>query len=315
MGHSPDAVLRQGRLPLGLFDQEKILVTTEELFALYQALAETTADPAVGLKLGTEERVEQYDPVVIAGLYARTFRDAIERIARYKRLICPEELRLIEHGNESEIRFLWSFGHGHEPAALVDHCFAWLVGIGRRGSQQPLYPKRVEFRRTAAHQPMYEAHFGYPVKFKARRDAMVFARADLDRPFVSYNQDLLDTIAPQLEAELGQRLASSSLSQRAKGILKRQLAGQRPGIEQVASELRVSIRTLQRRLSEQGLTFQNLLEEARRELARHYLVHSPLELTEIAFLVGYQDANSFFRAFSLWEGVPPGQWRVLHRRA
>jgi AraC-like DNA-binding protein len=67
---------------------------------------------------------------------------------------------------------------------------------------------------------------------------------------------------------------------------------------------------LQRRLTEEGITFQRLLEEARRELARHYLLHSSLELNQIAYLLGYEDANSFFRAFHQWEGTSPGQWRL-----
>jgi len=72
---------------------------------------------------------------------------------------------------------------------------------------------------------------------------------------------------------------------------------------------------LQRRLTEQGITFQRLLEEARRELARHYLLHSSRELNETAYLLGYEDANSFFRAFHHWEGTSPGQWRVLQRKS
>jgi len=73
--------------------------------------------------------------------------------------------------------------------------------------------------------------------------------------------------------------------------------------------MRVSTRTLQRRLKEANATFQELLEECRRELARHYLAQDSLELNETAYLLGYEDANSFFRAFQHWEGTSPGQWR------
>ena len=57
------------------------------------------------------------------------------------------------------------------------------------------------------------------------------------------------------------------------------------------------------------------MEDTRRELARHYLKHSTVELNEAAFLLGYGDANSFFRAFHLWEGTSPGEWRTRHRMA
>jgi len=137
----------------------------------------------------------------------------------------------------------------------------------------------------------------------------------MDLPFITYNPDLLATVAPQLEAELAEQLAQRNFSEQAKGILKRLLAGQRPGIDDLARELHMSTRTLQRRLTEEGISFQRLLEDARRELARHYLLHSSRELNETAYLLGYEDANSFFRAFHHWEGTSPGQWREFQKNS
>ena len=313
LGLSPEAVLRQARLPMALFNQEKILVSTEEFFALYRGIAEATNDPGFGLKLGTEERVERYDPIKIAALSARSFRDAVERLSRYKQLTCPEEIRVVVRGNESAFQFVWILAHEKEPPLLVDVCFAWIVGIGHRGTGRPLNPKRVELQRAPAHREMYEAHFRCPVKFKSNQNALIFSSPDMELPFVTYNADLLAAVAPQLEAELKEQLAQKTFSEQAKGILKRLLAGQRPGIDDLARELHLSTRTLQRRLTEQGITFQRLLEEARRELAHHYLLHSSRELNETAYLLGYEDANSFFRAFHHWEGTSPGQWRLLQK--
>ncbi len=187
--------------------------------------------------------------------------------------------------------------------------------MAQRGIGRPLCPKRAEFQRAPAHREMYEAHFRCPVKFKANQNALVFSKVDIELPFVTHNADLLAIVAPQLEAELTQQLAQKTFSEQAKGILKQLLAGQRPGIQDLARELHLSTRTLQRRLTEQGITFQRLLEEARRELARHYLLHSSRQLNETAYLLGYEDANSFFRAFHHWEGTSPGQWRVLQKNS
>src|SRR5882672_12499749 len=308
---SPEMVLRQAGLPMGLFNQEKILVSTEEFFALYRGIAEASNDPGFGLKVGTEERIEHYDPIKIAALSARSFRDAVQRLARYKQLTCPEEIRLVERGNECAVQFVWLLAHEKEPPLLVDVCFAWIVGMAHRGIGRHLSPKRVEFQRTPVHREMYEAHFRCAVKFKCNQNALIFSKEDMDLPFITYNPDLLATVAPQLEAELAEQLAQRNFSEQAKGILKRLLAGQRPGIDDLARELLMSTRTLQRRLTEQGISFQRLLEEARRELAHHYLLHSSRELNETAYLLGYEDANSFFRAFHQWEGTSPGQWRML----
>ena len=300
---------------MGLFNADKILVSTEEFFALYRGIAEASSDPGFGLRLGTEERLERYDPIKISAISARSFRDAIGRVARYKQLTCPEEIRIVTRGDEAAVQFAWLLAHDKEPPLLVDVCFAWITSLAHRGIGRPLSPKRVELQRPAAHRELYEKHFGCAVKFNADRNALVFHKADMDLPFVTHNPDLLGVVAPQLEAELAQQLAQKTFTEQAKGILKHLLAGQRPGIQDLATELHLSTRTLQRRLTEQGVTFQRLLDEARRELAHHYLLHSSRELNETAYLLGYEDANSFFRAFQHWEGTTPGQWRTVQRNA
>src|SRR6266513_1332416 len=121
LGLSPDTVLRQAALPMGLFNQDKILVSTEEFFALYRGIAESNGDPGLGLKLGTEERVERYDPIKIAALSARSFRDAVERLSRYKQLTCPEEIRIVKRGNESAVQFIGLLAHEEEPPLLVTY--------------------------------------------------------------------------------------------------------------------------------------------------------------------------------------------------
>ncbi|HEY6404414.1 MAG TPA: AraC family transcriptional regulator [Blastocatellia bacterium] len=313
LGVSPLAVLRQAGLPMGLFNQEKVFVTTGELFGLWRGIAEVSRDPAIGLKLGSEERIERYSPIAIAALYTRSFRDALQRLARYKQLTCPEEIRLIERKGECAVLFKWLLAREPEPEALVDICFACVVSIGRRGAGQSTNPMRVELKRTASHRQLFEEYFQCPVKFDAGHNALIYNAADIDRPFLTHNPELLAIVAPQLEAELAYQIAQQTVPGQVKAILKRLLAGRRPAVQDVARELRLSPRTLQRRLTEEGLTFQQLLEDARRELARHYLLHSSLELNETAYLLGYEDPNSFFRAFQHWEGATPGQWRTIHK--
>jgi AraC-like DNA-binding protein len=307
-------VLRQAGLPAGFLEGEKILASTAELFAFYRGLAEASRDPAIGLKLGAEHRIERYDPLGIAAVTARSFRDALERLARYKQLTCPEALDVVDRGNESRVEFRYLLAQETEPPLLVDVAFARVVDIARQGTGGRVNPKRLELRGATGSRKMYEAHFGCSAKFGARHNTIVYAATDLDRPFLTHNPDLWAVIAPQLEAELSQALASNAIGEQVKGMLKQLMPRGRPGIEDVARELRLSSRTLQRRLGEAGATFQQLMQEARRELARHYLLNSSMELNEAAYLLGYEDAHSFFRAFNQWEGSPPGQWRELNAR-
>src|SRR5512133_1749131 len=99
------AVLSRAGLPAGFFQQEKIYVTTAELFALWRAIGETSADPAIGLKLGAEPRFERYQPTAIAAVCSHSFRDALQRISRYKQLTCPEQIRVQVSGAEAAVEF------------------------------------------------------------------------------------------------------------------------------------------------------------------------------------------------------------------
>ncbi|PYS07846.1 MAG: AraC family transcriptional regulator, partial [Acidobacteria bacterium] len=136
-------MLRQAGLPLGLFQQSKIFLTTDEMFALYNAIEEISGDPGIGLKLGGDERPEHYSAIAIAALYTRSFRDAMERIARYKRLTGPQEIRIVERGKECAVEFLWLLSEKPEPLMLIDMCFAWAVAVGGRGTGHRINPLRV----------------------------------------------------------------------------------------------------------------------------------------------------------------------------
>jgi AraC-like DNA-binding protein len=312
---SVPAVLRRAGLPAAFFQQEKIYATTAELFAFWRAIGETSTDPAIGLKLGAEPRFERYQPSAIAAVCSRSFRDALQRIARYKKLTCPEEIRVRTVGDETSVEFIYLEADETQPDVLVDLGLSWILSIGRRGTDGQITPLRLELTRAPGNRELLESHFGCRVRFKAGRNALIFRAGDLDRPFVTQNEELLKAIGAQLEAELKERDSGADLGDQVKHTLKRSLAGKRPTLPQVARELCMSARTLQRRLTDADITFQQLVEDTRRELAHHYLKHSTVELNEAAFLLGYEDSNSFFRAFQGWEGTTPGEWRTRYRSA
>jgi AraC-like DNA-binding protein len=111
---------------------------------------------------------------------------------------------------------------------------------------------------------------------------------------------------------LDEQQRSRSITEMVKWIMKRSLVGGRPDIKAVAKELGMSDRTLQRRLTDDNTSFKHLLIQARHEQAREYLADPSLDIKEVAFLIGYEDQNSFYRAFRLWEGDTPSNWRTEH---
>jgi AraC-like DNA-binding protein len=317
IGIDPAVLLRKSGLPLTLWNTGQGMVTTEQHFQIWHTLRELHEDPGIGLKLAGLIPVDQYHPAIIAAYHARTFRDALQRFARYKILCCFEEMIFREAKGECSLEFNWILTQETPPSLLLDVAFMASLEMGRSGAQKPLlHPLRVELTRTEKHRDIYEAGFGCPIKFKAKRDAIIFRSGDLDLPFVSYNAELLEMLTPQLDRQVAQRKNKQSHGDQVKWVLKRLLGGPRPEISEVAKELGVSGRTLQRRITDEGTSFRKLLSEARFELARFYLKEPSLSVSEIAYLLSYEDPSSFFRAFHEWEGMTPNEWKTAsHTRS
>jgi AraC-like DNA-binding protein len=313
LGVRAPAVLRRAGLPQAFIHQARALLNTEELFALWRAVGEVSTDPSIGLLLGTETKTERFHPIGLAALSSENFGSAIDQMARYKQLTCPEEILQEKNDEEWSIQFRWLLADEVEPPVLIECCFAWVLSTARVGTGTRISPVRVEFVQPRAHVKTIERHFGCPVVCGTPRNAIIFRATDANRPFVTRNAELLGILAPQFDEELKEENGDENFIERVRIAIQQRLTGRRPTIEDIADALHISSRTLQRRLQDDGSSFQRVSEEARHQLARHYLNNSVLELNEAAYLLGYEDGNSFVRAFRTWEGVPPARWREQQR--
>ena len=314
MGVDPAKVLRGAHLPLELLGKAHFLLTTEEAFAFGEAIAEVSGNPAIGLKIGTVTRTQSFNPPGIAALCSETLGEAMEQIGRYKQLTCPEELVQEKGQGEWTLRFRFLMTDQPEPPVLIQAGFAYLLSIARHGTENKGFsPLRLELIDSNPPLKQIKQVFGCPVVIGAQHNVMVLREADSALPFVTRNPELFEMLAPQLDQELRESRNMESFVDRVRLAIQEKLTGKRPAIEDIADVLRLSPRTLQRRLQDDGYSYQRVLEEARRHLARHYLTHSHLDLNDAAFMLGYNDAASFVRAFRAWEGVPPARWRDEQR--
>ena len=311
IGIAAHEVLRKARLPLTIITEP--IVTTGQYFAIWQAYSDLIDDTAKGIiKLTTSFETAHYPPAVLATYHARDYRDALKRMARYKQLCPPESLRITEEGELCTIELEWLDTEQPGPPLLVGITLAFLLELGRRGTGQPLTARFVEFSDSMGDVQALEAYFGCGIRIGANCNRLTLHRGDLDRPFVSYNAELLEILTPVLDQSLDEQQHSRSITEMVKWIMKRRLTGGRPDIQTVASELGMSDRTLQRRLTDEGTSFKHLLTQVRHKQAREYLADPSLDIKEVAFLIGYEDQNSFYRAFHLWEGDTPSNWRTEH---
>lgn len=311
-GVSPPALLRQARLPAIFHADAQRFISTAQWFALWKALEQLAPEPGLGLKLVQMTDTAVHPPAMLAAFHARDYRDALQRLARFKRLCTPERLDFAENGDECAISTDWLYASEPEPAIATDATFATLLELGRRGTGTHIVPKRVEFTRAKPRSDTIRDYFDCPIRYRAPRNVLVLKSADLARVFPGHNPELLEMLTPALAAALGELDAHSSVGAQVKAVLKRNMARGRPELSQIAEELGVSERTLQRRITDEGSTFRDLVVTARQELGRQLLSDPGADIDEVACLLGYQDASSFYRAFRDWEGVTPSRWRELN---
>lgn len=311
LGITTTDVARKAQLPLTIIAEP--VVTTAQYFAIWQAYSDLIDDTAKGIiKLTTVFETAHYPPTVLATYHARDYRDALKRMARYKQLCPPESLRITEKDENCTIDLEWLYTEQPGPPMLVGITLAFLLELGRRGTGQPLAAKFVEFSQPMGDVQALKAYFGCPIHIGANCNRLTLHRRDLDRPFISYNAELLEILTPILDQSLDGQPKSRSITDMVQWIIKRILTGGRPNIQTVASELGMSNRTLQRCLTNEGTSFKHLLIQVRHEQAREYLADPSLDIKEVAALIGYEDQNSFYRAFHLWEGDTPSNWRTNH---
>jgi len=311
LGIAAHEVARKAQLPLTIISEP--VVTTAQYFAIWQAYSDLIGDTAKGIiKLATVFETAKYPPTVLATYHARDYRDALNRMARYKQMCPPESLRITEEGENCSIELEWLNSEQTGPPMLIGITLANLLELGRRGTGKPLTARLVEFEHPMGDVQALEAYFGCRIRISAKSNRLTLHRSDLDRPFLSYNEELLDILTPVLDQSLKEQQRIRSITEMVKWIMKRSLTGGRPDIHAIAKELGMSDRTLQRRLTDENTNFNHLLTQARHEQAREYLADPSLDIKEVAFLVGYEDQNSFYRAFRLWEDDTPSSWRTKH---
>lgn len=307
-----DAIDMVGKAQLPITIVSDPVVTTAQYFAIWQAYSDLVDDTAKGIiKLATSFETDHFPPTVLATYHARDYRDALKRMARYKQLCPPESLYITEEGEHCTIEIKSLHSEQLGLTILIGITMAFLLELGRRGTGQPLTARFVEFStHSIGDLQLLEDYFGCRIQLGTNCNRLTIHRADLDRPFVSYNAELLEILTPVLEQSLNEQVRRPSITETVKWIMKRSLTGGRPDIPAIASELGLSDRTLQRRLTEEGTSFKHLLTKVRHEQAKEYLADPSLDIKEVAFLIGYEDQSSFYRAFHLWEGTTPLKWRT-----
>ncbi|CAD5107601.1 AraC family transcriptional regulator [Zestomonas carbonaria] len=276
--------------------------------ALLQRTADRLAEPALGLRIAETIGPRHFGVAGYAALACPNLGEALLRLERYHSLIYDANpARLSQRDGSLQIE--WGVEQGR-PGQLVDEvALAALVQLARNLTGQSLRVRGLDFVNPPPPDIRpYESFFGGPVRFAQSATRLRVPSEYLALPMRQTDPALLALLDQQAEGYLHHRQRGSLVEQCQQALIPLLREG-RGQLEALAERLHRSPRTLQRHLAETGLSFQQVLDDTRRQLAEGYLCDTHLPLGEIAALLGYSEQSAFSRAFRHWHGISPLQWR------
>lgn len=292
----------------------RITLATE--VALWNEAARQAGDDAFGLHAAELVSLGAFDVIGYAVRTAPTLRAALERMARYNRLVHDvAEISLADDGDATRLEHAFRAGNDGPCRHAAEFTLAVIVVMSAQIVGAPVRPRAVEFHhgapaRDAVALAEHTRLFGVEPRFAQRANALVFDRATLARPVLAADPNLARIIERHAEALLAARPGpAQSTAERVRRVLAGALGEGDASLRAVAARLRMSERSLQRKLAHESVTYDTLVDAMRRDLALQYLADPKIAVAEVAYLLGYSEPSPFHRAFKRWTGLTPTEAR------
>jgi AraC-like DNA-binding protein len=308
---APEPLFRAAGIDPQIIHDPHAYVARPKSDALMRSLAERVADPAFGLRAGQCWHPSNLGTLGYAWLSSSTLRTGLKRVVRYWRIVIADVAVRLEEAPEG-VEFV------HTPPELDsipdgirgDIVLAIIYDMCRTNFSHAFSPKRVAFRHPApADETPYETLFGCPVAFAADANRLLIGRAEADHPLPTGNRDLAAAHDRILVEQLARFDKGNVVARFRASLLERMTSGEFSE-EDIARDLHMSRRSLQRRLAEADAGYKSLVEDTRRDMALRYLRDPAKSATDVTFLLGYSQQSAFTRAFRRWTGMSPSEYRA-----
>lgn len=289
------------------------VVSHAQVHRLWEEATRLSGDSDFGLHMGewlSQQAEEHFDVLAYAMRSCATLGEQYRRMERYVRLLHNETFLSLEVKGDTA-RLVHGVVDPHRPLRQPSEAMlALLLLHGRRTLGEEFAPREVRFihpepARTTEHARLFRA----PVRYDCSRDELVFDRALLDRPQPHAEPRLQALLERQLEVLLREIPEDHSIAGVVRRCVAQGLLEGEPTLVSVAKKLRLSPRTLQRRLRDEGTNFADLLADVRHERALHHLRDTAFSIQEVAFVLGFSDVTTFHRAFKRRTGSTPAEYR------
>ena len=309
-------ILRRAGLSIGDIEDESVRLSVASQIKCVDLLARALDDRILGFHVALGMDLRRTGFLYYVAASSAVLSEALQGIARYSTMF-NEGIKLDTHFQQT-FRVLFSYP-GVSRRSDRHQMEAWMTAIVRccreiTGRElQPVGIKIIHGRIPPSAE--IDSFFGRTVEFAADADEVSFAGEAAKAPVVDADRHLNRLLIGYCEDVLARRKArSGGLQADVENVLAALLPHGHTGIGAVAQRLRVTPRTLRRRLAAEGITFVKILEDLRFALAKHYLAEQDLSISRIAWMLGYAEVSAFSHAFRRWAGRAPRATRSHQRR-
>ena len=306
IGADISVLLQRAEVPNKLW-QEEISLTTLEYHRLLQEFDRVMTEENIRA-LSQISQIQMFVPAFFAALSSPHGLEALERFARFKKIVGPIEVEVVEAETTFSVTYKFAYANMDLPKFSVLNEQLLVLNLLRTGTGERLIPLVLE--SPFDYDTETVAEFGLPVQ-KGDSNRLVFDKADLQKPFLTQNNIMWQ----YLETELNQHLAQQVREQSFAGFVQQELYAAIPSsffmVEDIAHRLGLSVRTLQRNLSAENTSFKQELQAVQKAMAFSYLKMG-LPTEEISSLIGYSEVNTFSRAFKKWTGMTLTEYKKEH---
>ena len=310
-GVSRDQLLSAASFDPARLDDADGRMEVSELDRMQEAALALTGDPALGIHMGEQANAPAYDVIGYLGSHASTLRDCIESLLRYSRILSDLDPALEETDDVASIVLRHTGRPDSPPTRLrAELSVIGFVRLIRSFCGEEATPREVLFEHAAPpYRAEYTRFFGGLERFDQPVTALRFDRAMLSQEAVHKSPRLSAIFTSEAERILHRLDGRKTCAERLREVLVEQRVDEALTMSGAARRLGMSVRSLRRRLAEEGVSYPKLLEEAHVAFAKRLLEDPDRSIYQAAFDMGFSDPSAFHRAFRRWTGMTPMGYR------
>jgi AraC-like DNA-binding protein len=288
------------------------MISDTTFFQLLEHIAAEYEDGrSIAVRLGATMRCDDYGAFGLAFKSAVDLWGSFQRVERYGKVVTSIANFTVEEGGRSSFMAVRPDKETRLGLRMTNElAVSAATALSREVCPGDFSPVTVKFSHAAPEDlSAQESHFRCPVHFGADADGLEISDASLRAGNRLGDAQISDFFDNHLDQELEQFVDGTRLAQQVRGHIFKALSEGAPRVADVALNMGMSSRTLQRRLAAEGCVYQDLVDSARRDLAEQLLRQTDFALAEVAFLTGYAEQSTFARAFKRWHGQTPASFR------